>query len=63
MSVEGLPALQRWLAVLGARPAVRRGLELYNRKDIGDLLREAVAIRKTVGATTLDQAAKPGSKS
>jgi GSH-dependent disulfide-bond oxidoreductase len=35
VSVEGLPNLQRWLAVLESRPAVQRGL-LVPRRDVDE---------------------------
>ncbi|MHA6493328.1 glutathione S-transferase family protein [Pseudomonas borbori] len=36
VSVDGLPHLQRWMAVLAERPAVQRGLEVPPREENGD---------------------------
>lgn len=56
--LEGLPALARWLELVAARPAVRRGLE-YNRKDLSELLANSAEVRRTVASTTLDSVGSP----
>lgn len=49
-----LPCLQKWCEMVGARPAVQKGLT-YNPKDLKELLANAEAVRRKVGATTLDR--------
>lgn len=59
--MDGLEHVQRWLAELGAREGVKKGLE-YNKKPIEELLAEAGAIRTRVGETTLDKASSDDEK-
>ncbi|MBP5076915.1 glutathione S-transferase N-terminal domain-containing protein [Pseudomonas chlororaphis] len=42
--VEGLTALQRWMATLEARPAVQRGLLVPQRTDDGSVIKGAQAM-------------------
>ncbi|MGZ0781996.1 glutathione S-transferase family protein [Pseudomonas saponiphila] len=44
VSVEGLPALQRWMAALEARPAVQRGLQVPQRSDDASVVKGAQAM-------------------
>lgn len=44
VSVQGLPALQRWMAVLEARPAVQRGLQVPQRNDDASVVKGAQAM-------------------
>ncbi|WP_443693194.1 glutathione S-transferase family protein [Pseudomonas protegens] len=44
VSVQGLPALQRWMAALEARPAVQRGLQVPQRSDDASVVKGAQAI-------------------
>ena len=44
VSVDGLPALQRWLAVMEARPAVQRGLRVPERIDDASVIKGAQAM-------------------
>lgn len=53
--IRDLTSLQRWCNAVGSRPAVQKGLA-YNPKDLQELLANADAVRRTVGATTLDRA-------
>jgi len=42
LSIDGLDALQRWLDVVGARPAVQRGLKVAPPRDVRKNEAEAV---------------------
>ncbi|WP_223545487.1 glutathione S-transferase family protein [Pseudomonas sp. A-B-19] len=44
VSVEGLTALQRWMATLEARPAVQRGLQVPPRADEASVVKGAQAM-------------------
>ena len=44
VSVQGLPALQRWMAALEARPAVQRGLQVQQRNDDASVVKGAQAM-------------------
>jgi len=44
VSVEGLPALQRWMDVMAARPAVQRGLLVPPRTDDASVVKGAQAM-------------------
>jgi GST-like protein len=44
VSVEGLPALQRWMAAMEARPAVQRGLQVPQRIDDDSVIKGAQAM-------------------
>lgn len=44
VSVEGLTALQRWMATLEARPAVQRGLQVPQRVDEASIIKGAQAM-------------------
>ncbi|MBV7545210.1 glutathione S-transferase N-terminal domain-containing protein [Pseudomonas sp. PDM26] len=44
VSVEGLTALQRWMATLEARPAVQRGLQVPERADEASVIKGAQAM-------------------
>ena len=44
VDVEGLPALQRWMATLEARPAVQRGLLVPERIDDASVVKGAQAM-------------------
>ncbi|WPN59504.1 glutathione S-transferase family protein [Pseudomonas sp. P9_31] len=44
VSVDGLPALQRWIATLEARPAVQRGLLVPERIDDASIIKGAQAM-------------------
>jgi GST-like protein len=44
VSVDGLPALQRWMAAMEARPAVQRGLLVPPRIDDADVVKGAQAM-------------------
>jgi GST-like protein len=44
VSVDGLPALQRWIATLEARPAVQRGLLVPERIDDASVIKGAQAM-------------------
>ncbi|PNG31199.1 MULTISPECIES: glutathione S-transferase family protein [Pseudomonas] len=44
VSVQGLPALQRWMAVLEVRPAVQRGLQVPQRNDDASVIKGAQAM-------------------
>lgn len=44
VSVDGLPALQRWMAALAARPAVQRGLQIPPRNDDANVVKGAQAM-------------------
>ncbi|MBF0642592.1 glutathione S-transferase family protein [Pseudomonas protegens] len=44
VSVQGLPALQRWMAALEARPAVQRGLQVPQRSDDASVVKGAQAM-------------------
>ncbi|MBV7554765.1 glutathione S-transferase N-terminal domain-containing protein [Pseudomonas sp. PDM28] len=44
VSVEGLMALQRWMATLEARPAVQRGLQVPQRADEASIIKGAQAM-------------------
>ncbi|AXK56435.1 MULTISPECIES: glutathione S-transferase family protein [Pseudomonas] len=44
VSVQGLPALQRWMAALEARPAVQRGLQVPQRNDDASVVKGAQAM-------------------
>ncbi|WP_223533039.1 MULTISPECIES: glutathione S-transferase family protein [unclassified Pseudomonas] len=44
VSVEGLTALQRWMATLEARPAVQRGLQVPIRADEASIIKGAQAM-------------------
>ncbi|CAH0276203.1 MULTISPECIES: glutathione S-transferase family protein [Pseudomonas] len=44
VSVDGLPALQRWIAALEARPAVQRGLRVPERIDDASVIKGAQAM-------------------
>ncbi|MGE8101023.1 glutathione S-transferase family protein [Pseudomonas fluorescens] len=44
VSVDGLPALQRWMAVMEARPAVQRGLQIPPRNDDANVVKGAQAM-------------------
>lgn len=44
VSVQGLPALQRWMAALEARPAVQRGLKVPQRSDDASVVKGAQAM-------------------
>ncbi|WP_347904864.1 glutathione S-transferase N-terminal domain-containing protein [Pseudomonas purpurea] len=44
VSVDGLPALQRWMAAMAARPAVQRGLLVPQRIDDASVVKGAQAM-------------------
>ena len=44
VSVDGLPALQRWMAALAARPAVQRGMQIPPRNDDANVVKGAQAM-------------------
>jgi GST-like protein len=44
VSVEGLTALQRWMATMEARPAVQRGLLVPQRPDEASVIKGAQAM-------------------
>ncbi|MCY1456609.1 Disulfide-bond oxidoreductase YfcG [compost metagenome] len=44
VSVDGLTALQRWMATLEARPAVQRGLQVPQRADEASIIKGAQAM-------------------
>ncbi|MDQ0126473.1 GST-like protein [Pseudomonas lini] len=44
VDVEGLPALQRWMATMEARPAVQRGLLVPERTDDASVVKGAQAM-------------------
>jgi len=44
VSVQGLPALQRWMATLEVRPAVQRGLQVPQRSDDASVVKGAQAM-------------------
>ncbi|WP_236202984.1 glutathione S-transferase family protein [Pseudomonas protegens] len=44
VSVQGLSALQRWMAALEARPAVQRGLQVPQRSDDASVVKGAQAM-------------------
>jgi GST-like protein len=44
VSVDGLPALQRWMATMEARPAVQRGLLIPERTDDASVVKGAQAM-------------------
>ncbi|NMY67375.1 glutathione S-transferase N-terminal domain-containing protein [Pseudomonas sp. WS 5414] len=44
VSVQGLPALQRWMVALEARPAVQRGLQVPQRNDDASVVKGAQAM-------------------
>ena len=44
VSVEGLTALQRWMATMEARPAVQRGLQIPQRADEASVIKGAQAM-------------------
>ncbi|POA88441.1 glutathione S-transferase family protein [Pseudomonas protegens] len=44
VSVQGLPALQCWMAALEARPAVQRGLQVPQRSDDASVVKGAQAM-------------------
>lgn len=44
VSVQGLPALQRWMAALETRPAVQRGLQIPQRNDDASVVKGAQAM-------------------
>ncbi|HJR27615.1 MAG TPA: glutathione S-transferase N-terminal domain-containing protein [Pseudomonas sp.] len=44
VSVDGLPALQRWMAAMEARPAVQRGLRVPERIDDDSVIKGAQAM-------------------
>ncbi|WP_339525395.1 glutathione S-transferase family protein [Pseudomonas sp. EL_65y_Pfl2_R96] len=44
VSVDGLPALQRWIATMEARPAVQRGLLVPERIDDASIIKGAQAM-------------------
>lgn len=44
VSVQGLPALQRWMAALEVRPAVQRGLQVPQRNDDASVVKGAQAM-------------------
>ncbi|ALH99816.1 thiol:disulfide oxidoreductase [Pseudomonas sp. FW306-02-F02-AA] len=44
VSVDGLPALQRWMAAMEARPAVQRGLQIPPRNDDANVVKGAQAM-------------------
>ncbi len=44
VSVDGLPALQRWMAAMEARPAVQRGLQVPPRVDDANVVKGAQAM-------------------
>ena len=44
VSVEGLTALQRWMATMEARPAVQRGLQVPQRADEASIIKGAQAM-------------------
>ncbi|WP_085715521.1 glutathione S-transferase family protein [Pseudomonas sp. B28(2017)] len=44
VSVEGLAALQRWMATMEARPAVQRGLQVPQRADEASVIKGAQAM-------------------
>ena len=44
VSVEGLTALQRWMATMEARPAVQRGLQVPQRADEASVIKGAQAM-------------------
>lgn len=41
VDIEGLPHLERWLGVVGARPAVQKGLAVPEPVDFDDMIRKA----------------------
>ncbi|PWK44882.1 glutathione S-transferase family protein [Pseudomonas sp. OV226] len=44
VSVDGLTALQRWMATMEARPAVQRGLQVPQRSDEASVIKGAQAM-------------------
>ncbi|KTC42145.1 glutathione S-transferase, partial [Pseudomonas sp. ABAC61] len=44
VSVQGLVALQRWMAAMEARPAVKRGLQVPQRSDDASVVKGAQAM-------------------
>ncbi|MEB0048372.1 MULTISPECIES: glutathione S-transferase family protein [unclassified Pseudomonas] len=44
VEVDGLPALQRWMATMAARPAVQRGLQVPQRIDDASVVKGAQAM-------------------
>jgi GST-like protein len=44
VAVDGLPALQRWMATMEARPAVQRGLLVPERIDDASIIKGAQAM-------------------
>jgi len=41
VDIDGLPQLERWLDVIGERPAVRRGIDVPEPVDLEEMLRKA----------------------
>jgi GST-like protein len=41
LTLEGLPSLERWLAAIGERPAVKRGVDVPEPVDLEEMVRKA----------------------
>merc|ERR1712086_159876 len=55
-SLDSLTNLRNWVEMVGARPAVQRGMALDGEgKSVAELIARAEEIREVVGATTLDK--------
>jgi GST-like protein len=48
VSIEGLPHLKRWLDVVGARPAVQRGMAVPPREAAPDREKQAIEAARNI---------------
>jgi glutathione S-transferase len=50
VALDGLPHLERWLRVIGERPAVKRGVDVPEHVDLEEMIRKADEARAKVSS-------------
>jgi glutathione S-transferase len=50
VALDGLPHLERWLRVIGERPAVKRGVDVPEPVDLEEMIRKADEARAKVSS-------------
>jgi glutathione S-transferase/GST-like protein len=50
VALDGLPHLERWLRIIGERPAVKRGVDVPEPVDLEEMIRKADEARAKVSS-------------